>query len=105
MEVLHEGNGSENRCADADFGDVLFEGLRERRSVFALTEATRSGPSRATQTQARPSRSRVPGRATAPPCLPVDPVTISVSFCAMFDSFLPRSGPRLHARLKQPGKR
>src|SRR5262249_1312583 len=25
IEVLHEGNGRENRCADADFGDVLFD--------------------------------------------------------------------------------
>ncbi len=24
-KVLHEGNGRENRCADADFGDVLFD--------------------------------------------------------------------------------
>src|SRR5260370_23892060 len=24
IEVLHKGNGRENRCADADFGDVLF---------------------------------------------------------------------------------
>ena len=25
IEVLHEGNGRENRCADADFRDVLFD--------------------------------------------------------------------------------
>src|SRR6266403_577852 len=25
IEVLHEGNGRENRCADADFGDVLLD--------------------------------------------------------------------------------
>ena len=25
IEVLHEGNGRENRCADADFGNVLFD--------------------------------------------------------------------------------
>src|SRR5580693_3998116 len=43
-------------------------------------------------------------RATAPPCLLVDPVTTTVSFCAMFASFLLRSCPRLQARLEQPGK-
>jgi hypothetical protein len=31
-----------------------------------LSEATRSAPARATQTQARPSRSRVPGRRSLP---------------------------------------
>src|ERR1700733_6003343 len=25
VEVLHEENGGENRCADADLGDVLFD--------------------------------------------------------------------------------
>src|SRR5438445_3043592 len=48
-------------------------------------------------------RSRRP-RATAPPCLPVDPVTTTVSFCAMFCFLSLRSGPRLQARLEQPGK-
>src|ERR1700720_1915556 len=48
-------------------------------------------------------RSRRP-RATAPPCLPVDPVTTTVSFCVMFLFLPPRSGPRLQARLEQPGK-
>src|SRR5271169_5800639 len=48
-------------------------------------------------------RSRRP-RATAPPCLPVDPMTTTVSSCVMFGSFLLRSDPRLQARLEQPGK-
>src|SRR5258705_6375598 len=47
-------------------------------------------------------RSRRP-RATAPPCLPVDPVTTTVSFCAMFLSFL-LIRPRLQARLEQSRK-
>src|SRR5208282_191251 len=34
IEVLHEGNGRENRCADADFGDVLFD-------LVLAVEATR----------------------------------------------------------------
>src|SRR5450755_1230761 len=44
-------------------------------------------------------------RATAPPCLPVDPVTTTVSSCAMllFPSAC-GSNPLLHARLEQPGK-
>src|SRR5258708_5401382 len=44
-------------------------------------------------------------RATAPPCLPVDPAMTTVSSCDMFSSLLLGSGPRLKARLKQPGKR
>src|SRR5260370_26455877 len=44
-------------------------------------------------------------RATAPPCLPVDPMMTTVSSCYMFSSLLLGSGPRLKARLKQPGKR
>src|SRR5258705_2822465 len=42
-------------------------------------------------------------RATAPPCLPLDPVTTPVSFCAMFLSFL-LIRPRLQARLEQSRK-
>src|SRR6266850_1674112 len=49
-------------------------------------------------------RSRRP-RATAPPCFPVDPLMTTVSSCDMFSSLLLGSGPRLKARLKQPGKR
>jgi hypothetical protein len=37
-------------------------------------------------------RSRRP-RATAPPCLPVDPVTTTVSSCAMFLFFSPTVRP------------
>jgi MFS family permease len=46
-------------------------------------------------------RSRRP-RATAPPCLPVDPVTTTVSCLAMFRFSPLRSGLRLPARLEQP---
>src|SRR6266702_347304 len=52
-------------------------------------------------------RSRRP-RATAPPCLPVDPVTTTVSSCAMFwflsFAVSTQSAPRLQARLEQSGK-
>src|ERR1700736_4978845 len=70
--------------------------------AFASNLAWREFGSRVTARTLWP-RSSSP-RATAPPCLPVDPVTTTVSFCVMFLFLLPRSGPRLPARLEQSGK-